>query len=264
SILCIPGTSPSFNEEGDCVFKFESSREKSRFLATIQEGSQFEGDVCIWLLAKSPIEEWTDGGIPLPSAVSVTSKILEKQIDCDFELIAENGKRFKCHKLFLAVSSPVLARMLDTECEEMKNKAYQMSLSEEGVKTFLDFIYRAESMESIPSPAVSLELLEAAHKYDVSALEVAMKALFLKQKSEWMEVDVAVMLYLHARNVKGYEPLMWTAIQVIKSKPAELMKSKLFDELLKNDPAAKEILVRAIKTGSPSNESARKKFKRSD
>ncbi|ODM88577.1 Speckle-type POZ protein [Orchesella cincta] len=86
---------------------------------------QFEGDVIILLVAESPIDKWTDGNVPLPSALNMNANILKKQIACDFELVSEQGKRFKCHKVFLAVNSPVLARMLETECEEVKHNAYK-------------------------------------------------------------------------------------------------------------------------------------------
>ncbi|ODM88119.1 BTB and MATH domain-containing protein 43 [Orchesella cincta] len=155
------------------------------------------------------------------------SNILDQESQRDFELIAKNGKRFRCHKAVLAAKSPVLARMLESNCEETRGNAYRLDLCEDGpMRTSQTF----------------WEMFEVAHKYKIEWLGEAIESLFLKQTYEWMDIGVAVKLFVHTLKVEGNGQLKWKAIKVIKSKPNELMPSATFDQLWRNEPdTAKEI-----------------------
>ncbi|ODM92770.1 Speckle-type POZ protein B [Orchesella cincta] len=159
------------------------------------------------------IDLWSFGLIPT----------LDQETSGIFELIAKNGKRFRCHKAVLAAKSPVLARMLESNCEETRGNAYRLDLCEDGVGDLIAFIYNVNTTKPMRTSQTFWEMFEVAHKYKIEWLGEAIESLLLKQTYEWMDIGVAVKLFVHTLKVEGNGQLKWKAIKVIKSKPNELM-----------------------------------------
>ncbi|ODM89338.1 hypothetical protein Ocin01_17344 [Orchesella cincta] len=117
--------------------------------------------------------------------------------------------------------SPVLATMLESNCEETRGNAYRLDLCEDGVEDLIAFIYNVNTTKPMRTSQTFWEMFETY---------------------EWMDIGVAVKLFVHTLKVEGNGQLKWKAIKVIKSKPNELMSSATFDHLWRNEPdAAKEI-----------------------
>lgn len=107
--------------------------------------------------------------------------------------------------------------MLDSDLQESKTNQIEMvDMSEQGVQAFLEYLYKSEKSLAEQNPQVALELLEAAHKYDIPHLEGNMKHLFLEKSNDWFNVDVALHLFLFARNICDYEHLKIKCVQVLK------------------------------------------------
>ncbi|ODM88493.1 Protein maternal effect lethal 26 [Orchesella cincta] len=183
--------------------------------------------------------------------VVVTNKrILDDKIQCDFALIAENGKFISCHKIFLACHSKVFRRMLEMDCKETKEKACQMSVTEAAVNALLKFLYYSDLEEAFSSSSISLELLQTAHKYDIPSLEKAVKSILLEKSSDWYDLEVVLLLFQYALKVEGYEDLKMKAVKVINSKPYELRASTAYEDLFQKDAeSGKELFLLCLNKG---------------
>lgn len=111
--------------------------------------------------------------------------------------------------------------MLSSDLKESRPNMIDLTeTSEEGVQVLLNYIYSSE-MESTmflkESSSVAFELLQAAHKYEIDGLEIAMKKVFLKRNEDWYDVEVAMNLFLFARNVNGYDDLKTKCVKVLKA-----------------------------------------------
>ncbi|ODM89729.1 BTB/POZ domain-containing protein [Orchesella cincta] len=187
---------------------------------------------------------------PLPEAQTLTKKLLEDKIHCDFVIIAENGAAVPCHKSFLASHSKVFERMLQTDCKETREKAYKLRLTEGAVNALLKFLYYSNLNDPINSCSIALELLKVAHEYDIESLEKVMKRMFLVAESSilWFDVDVMLLLFQHSMRAEGYEDLKMKAVQVMKLKQHELHSSDLCQQLFKDDPEfARELFLHCLK-----------------
>ncbi|ODM87314.1 BTB and MATH domain-containing protein 43 [Orchesella cincta] len=229
-----PEFTPSITNEGEYVFESCSSRvqESKRVI----EDFEYRGHFVINLFAPK-----LTGGLTC-GLLWPNSNILDQENQRDFELIAKNGKRFRCHKAVLAAKSAVLARMLESNCEETRGNAYRLDLCEDGVGDLIAFIYNVNTTKPMRTSQTFWEMFEVADKFQIEWMGEAIESLFLKQTYEWMDIGVAVKLFVHTLKVEGNGQLKWKAIKVIKSKPNELMSSATFDQLWRNDPdTAKEI-----------------------
>ncbi|ODM89636.1 BTB/POZ domain-containing protein 8 [Orchesella cincta] len=176
-------------------------------------------------------------------------RILENKVESDFSIIADDGTRLECNKVFLAASSEALAAMLQMDCKESREKVIKLNMSAKGVEALLKFIYYSNLDDPMKSSSIAFELLEIGHQYEILGLENAMRNILLGQKCEWFEIDAVVLLYLWTLKVDGNEDLKWKALLAFKLKPDELNSSRVFYKLLKEDPnAAKDLFAICLKT----------------
>lgn len=147
--------------------------------------------------------------------------ILKDELGCDAVIIPGNGGNpVKCHRSFLMGNSLVFRAMFENDMEEAKKGEIEMpEMSEGGVRAFLAYLYYRD--EEVPNAkcGIALELMIAGHKYDVQSLENDMTKKLLYMSRKWYEtdLDVAVKLYLFARNVKGGDQLKKKAISVMRA-----------------------------------------------
>ncbi|ODM94795.1 Kelch repeat and BTB domain-containing protein 12, partial [Orchesella cincta] len=179
-------------------------------------------------------------------------KALEEQILCDFELIAENGTKFPCHKVFLASHSPVFSRMIQINCREStENSCHVQGVPEEGVKAFLKYVYYGDVEDANGSQRIAFGMMEMGHRYDIGSLERAMKDILLRLPTASFDASVALWMFSFAMKVEGCEDLKEKAIEVIKLKPKEVMGCGVIDLILEKDKVtAKELLSVSLHSGS--------------
>ncbi|ODM92050.1 Speckle-type POZ protein [Orchesella cincta] len=180
---------PSITKEGEYVFESISSRVSET--KRVKEGIEYSGHFVINIIAPR-LKGGLTCGLLWPN-----SSILDQETQRDFELIAKNGKRFRCHKAVLAAKSPELARMLESNCEETRGNAYRLDLCEDGVEDLIAFIYNVETTKPMRTSQTFWEMFEVAHKFQIKWLGEAIASVFLKQTYEWMDIGVAVKLFVH-------------------------------------------------------------------
>ncbi|ODM88761.1 putative BTB/POZ domain-containing protein, partial [Orchesella cincta] len=149
--------------------------------------------------------------------------LLPEGVECDFELISENGARIPCHRRFLSRNSTVLARMFETEWKDSQEKACNMNISEDGLNALLKFIYNASIDDPLGSPSIALELLETAYHYDIPLLEKAVRKILIKQSVSWYTTEMALKQHRFSLSVDGYRDLKWKAVKVIETKTGEVI-----------------------------------------
>lgn len=134
--------------------------------------------------------------------------LLHVEHNTDVVIVAGNGSRVKCHKLHLSLHSPVFREMLQSNMNETQTQTLVLDdMSEEGIKAFLCYLYYRDMSRGERSPEMALQLLIAAHIYQVPVLEASMRDLFTsKIYSETWWADncfAAVKLFIFARNLTG-------------------------------------------------------------
>ncbi|ODM87101.1 hypothetical protein Ocin01_19581 [Orchesella cincta] len=217
-----------FGEEGRCKAEVRLSGPFLRSIFT-----EYKGPLMIYLwftfndLSKRPnpcfMWVYNPGGLTC-GLLWPNSNILDQENQRDFELIAKNGKRFRCHKAVLAAKSSA-GQNAGIQLRRNEGKRLSTDLCEDGVGDLIAFIYNVNTTKPMRTSQTFWEMFEVAHKFQIEWMGEAIESLFLKQTYEWMDIGVAVkLLFTHSR------------------KPNELMGSATFDQLWRNDPdTAKEI-----------------------
>jgi len=209
--LNFPDLSLSITEEENEVV-FIGRRVVSTTALQFKDGATYTGRMDIsLLLATSPTYE------KIMKYSSLNLKSPAEAVAFDFELVAENGVRYPCHRVFLAGNSSVLARMFQTEWKETQEKVCYMNLSANGVMALLRFVYHANFNQALRSSRIAVELLEIAHQFEILLLFKAMRVLLVKQPGAWFSIDVAQKLLSFTERAEGYRDLKWKAEKVIKS-----------------------------------------------
>jgi len=116
--------------------------------------------------------------------VNQTDNLLSQQLlssaiqdsDVDFNLIAENGKRFPVHKWMIAARSPVFATIFSEEENDVI-----VDCNEDVMKQFVKFIYTGEF-----DGFGSHELIKLAVKYKIKTLEDLCQA--ASKEASWDEI----------------------------------------------------------------------------
>ncbi len=155
--------------------------------------------------------------------------MLKDEVSCDVTIIPKNQVPIKCHKSFLCAHSTVLDAMFQTQMKESKTSTVEMpDMSEQSVRAFLEYLYLWEVKRPNRSSLIAFELLHAGHKYDIKKLEESMEKILLSKDSTLYDVDVALKLFLFARNRPEGAKLKMKSIQVLK---AYVLKTEILIKL---------------------------------
>lgn len=156
----------------------------------------------------------------------VFKKMLEEEVCTDAVIIAKDGVQVKCHKGMLGAQSSVLKTMMQqTKMKEANTGIVEMlDMGEDSVRAFLAYLYHWDDTAARNDSQVAFDLFHAGHKYDVPSLEKTMEKVFLSKPSQWFDVEVALKLFLFARNLasnslskdKGPRQLKLKAFKVLK------------------------------------------------
>lgn len=137
---------------------------------------------------------------------AVYRKMLHEEIWSDAVIMAGDGIPVKCHKAMLSTQSPVFRVAFKTDMEEGKTGQLVIPemTDEKSVRAFLGFLYNWDISPAQENSLVAFELFHAGHKYDIQQLELAMEHVLLSKPYGWFDAEVALKLYLFARNLPKY------------------------------------------------------------
>ncbi|ODM87022.1 Kelch-like protein 13 [Orchesella cincta] len=175
---------------------------------------------------------------------------LEKRNHCDFTLLSGNGRNgVRCHKIFLAGSSPFFDRMINGDTKE--NECKLDGSTKDGLEALLKFIYYRSVEDALKSSVIAYELLDLGQKYEFPCLDEAMKGLLLAKLDDLWDLEVALQFFLRTRlmeNNDESQPLKDKAKEVLKMKRAELMSDSntLLNDLMAKNPEAAKGLIRCF------------------
>ncbi|CAL8085337.1 unnamed protein product [Orchesella dallaii] len=178
-----------------------------------------------------------DEGKDVEDKMSICRNIFQNSIHSDVSIVAANRTIIPSHKCFLATHSSVLKAMLENNFQESKsNEIIMDDVSEEGVKALLEYIYTWEITEAVRSSKVAVELFQVAHKYDIKQLEEKLARMILQRGNKWFQVDATIDLFRFARKIEANSgDLKDKAVQALRTKREELMKSNGFKKLFTDD-----------------------------
>lgn len=75
-------------------------------------------------------------------------------------------------------------------------------VTENGIRAMLKFIYCWDLEQATENSELALQLLQAAHKYQIQDLENSMIDLFCAMPFKWVSVNSAVKLLLFSKNAE--------------------------------------------------------------
>ncbi|CAL8131005.1 unnamed protein product [Orchesella dallaii] len=170
-------------------------------------------------------------------SVNVLEKLLIDKIFADCCIVASNGEEVSCHRNVLAAQSDVLHTMLTSGFQESQSgRIEMMDVSEVGVKVLLNYFYQnVLDMEGITED-VAFELLNAAHKYNVKALEKMMAEILFKKPAEWFTLSNVLALYFFTVKVEEYETLCEKMMAILKKNSKELRSVAAYQDLMEKNP----------------------------
>ncbi|CAL8132590.1 unnamed protein product [Orchesella dallaii] len=213
-------------------------------LGTLTEPYLVDGNEHDWKFTLELIADEKDAyGLKLPKLESIEKAVLEEELYTDFILIAGDGSKVPCNKVYLASRSPVFRRMLQSGMKEStENECKLEDMSKEGVKALLKYVYYFCVEDALQVPKIAMELLEAGHKYDITALEDTMKRIFIGKPDEWFTVDAALLLFLWSLKMNNCEDLTSKAVMIINKRWNEARKTSVFQERFARIPKSLEEL----------------------
>lgn len=113
--------------------------------------------------------------------------------------------------------SAVFIPMLQGQFEEGRSREIKMDdMSDRGVRAFLNFLYCRDMVVPYENSKIAVELLLASHKYQITTLENAMKALVTVKPWDWFDIPSAIQLYFFAKKVDNLSQLKDKAFVVLK------------------------------------------------
>lgn len=159
-----------------------------------ENGEDFQGTFSILLvLSDSAVNTLI---IPEQPYFTPFRKMLEKKIEMDMKLVANNGLSVKCHRVMIAASSDKLADLLKQEpgkrVEIMDHLAYGC------IKALVDYIYCRDMNRAVYDADMALQVLEAAMEFGLDDLVEVMRKVLLVRPNQWYGVDEAVDMFLLA------------------------------------------------------------------
>ncbi|CAL8132802.1 unnamed protein product [Orchesella dallaii] len=194
----------------------------------IMNGSKFVSKIVVYTTISM---EWERFGLDLhEERVNVLEKLLNHKFFTDCVIVAENKAEVSCHRNVIAAHSDVLFAMLTSGMKESQTNRIEMEeVSEAGVDSLVNYFYRNKVDENTDEQ-VALELLQTAHKYNISKLEAVMLNTVYSKPDEWLSIGNVLHLYLYSRNVDGfcYEMLRQRMFKIMKKFPVKLKDSEEF------------------------------------
>ncbi|CAL8135651.1 unnamed protein product [Orchesella dallaii] len=202
-------------------------------------------------LKYSVLLKWRDTKLHLPVVkVNILEKLFNEKLLADCTVTLANGSEVQCHRNILAAQSDVFHAMLTSGFNESTSyKIEMMDVTEEGFNIFLTYLYKQTLNNEEITEELAIELLQVAHKYNVSPLENIMLEVLFQKHDDLYSIDSALSLYFMTTNVTVHSMLCEKMFGIIKRNSygdvQKLRSSTLFKELEEKNP--KEALNLAFK-----------------
>ncbi|CAL8130955.1 unnamed protein product [Orchesella dallaii] len=202
-------------------------------------------------LKYSVILQWRDTKLHLPVVkVNILEKLFNEKLLADCTITLPNGSEVQCHRNILAAQSDVFHAMLTSGFSESTSYKIEMTdVTEEGFNIFLTYLYKQTLNNEEITEELAIELLQVAHKYNVSPLENIMLQVLFQKHDDLYSIDSALSLYFMTTNVTAHSMLCEKMFGIIKRNSygdvQKLRSSTLFKELEEKNP--KEALNLAFK-----------------
>lgn len=120
--------------------------------------------------------------------------------------------------IFLLANSKVFKAALEGDFKGAKERTLDLKdMREDCVRALLGFLYYWDLDKPKSDLNLAIELLEAAHKYDIVSLENAMKRILLDKPIWAFDVEQALELFFVGVSIGNMEELKLKSAMVLKS-----------------------------------------------
>ena len=126
------------------------------------------------------------------------TKISHDKSFTDFTLESEDGTKFPCHRILLAVQSSVFRRMFLSSLEEKKPSSLKLEYKTDLVEKFVKFFYQREIEEEEEGSLRSF--LELAEMYDIPHLKEEVEQTAIRKLSVENMVDMFLLADFYTAN----------------------------------------------------------------
>ncbi|ODM87364.1 Speckle-type POZ protein [Orchesella cincta] len=203
----------------------------------------------------SIILEWNDYSVDVEAVkVDVLDKLYTDKMLASCVLVASNGEEFPAHRCILAAQSTVFHTMFKSEFRESQtNRVELKDITKSCLEVLLAYFYgRDINLKQIPDK-IATQLIQAAHKYDISGLERLMLQLLLNKPTDWFTMDNMIVLYHFTVNVDGdkFQLLTDKLLNIMKRYPQQLKTSEAYQNFMKDHPEnAAELFIKLLEHDS--------------
>lgn len=156
----------------------------------------------------------------------------------DFTIICGNDseRSFPCHKLFLALRSPVFEAMLFHNTKEaMEGKVYITDVSPNTMESLVEFIYT----DNVNENEISADLLVASNKYQIGRLKALCEHYLVQHLTHENAAEILVQGYLSGspeflEEVIQYVSMHWKKIMETEGFTLIKQHSDLLTKIISN------------------------------
>ncbi|ODN05193.1 Kelch-like protein 30 [Orchesella cincta] len=191
--------------------------------------------------------EWKQSWFEMPQKdVNVLRKLLQEKLFADCVIVASNKAEVSCHRSVLSAQSDVFHAMLTGGFQESHTGRIEMTdLSEKGVTSLMSYLYENKLDFERITEEIAFELLNCAHKYNISSLAKIMTRMLTNMPDYWFTLGIVLELYFFTVNVWEYQTLCDKMLDILRRNSKELQNSPAYQELEKTNP--KEVLTLAFR-----------------
>ncbi|CAL8143268.1 unnamed protein product [Orchesella dallaii] len=181
---------------------------------------------------------------------STLEKLFDGKPLADCVIKAANGAEFECHRNILGVNSDVFLAMFEVGMSESKTHLIDMKdVSEEGVKMMLDYLYGRNLHLEGRTEGDILEVLKAAHKYNISKLESIIAQFLLYKPMDWFSMDGVLDFYFFVKNVDALCSFADKLKAAIKGNTKKFSASATYQKWMEKEPnAAAQFVLQLFET----------------
>ncbi|ODM87073.1 BTB/POZ and TAZ domain-containing protein 3 [Orchesella cincta] len=183
------------------------------------------------------------GGILQREYVSVFEKLLNDKMFMDCAIIPSNKSKIMCHRSIVAAQSEVLRILLQKGSPEPLSEIEMFDISEQAVKTLVEFLYKNKLDEDHIEEQTALELLQVANRYHITNLEGNLvDTLYFKPRG-WFSLGNVLYLYHFTEQIGEYEMLCDKMLSILKKNAKALHSSEAFRDFSRKFPKESANLV---------------------
>ncbi|CAL8068857.1 unnamed protein product [Orchesella dallaii] len=169
--------------------------------------------------------------------VNVLKKMLQEKILTDCCIIAGNNAEICCHRSILSAHSDVFFTMFTIGLQESQTNRIEMNdISEEGVNALVNYFYQMKiDVEGI-SEEIAFELLQLAHRYNISNLESLMIDTLYYKPMNWFSLEAIISIYCFTSKIENYTMLYDKMLSWMKRNRDDVVDTDVFKNFMTSNP----------------------------